>query len=135
MKNRRYLLDTNIMSDLIKNPRGKAAQHIKSVGEDRVCTSVIVASELRYGIAKEGPGSIQKRGETILSLMPVLPYETPADVVYGMLRSKLEAAGQYIGSNDLLITAQAYHLKMVLVTTQLAVLRMMPGLYVEDWLT
>jgi tRNA(fMet)-specific endonuclease VapC len=49
-----YLLDTNIISDLIRNPRGRAAKRIAKVGEDSVCTSIVVAAELRYGCAKSG---------------------------------------------------------------------------------
>jgi len=44
-----YLLDTNIISDLIRNPQGKAAKRIARAGEDNICTSIIVAAELRYG--------------------------------------------------------------------------------------
>ena len=43
----RYLLDTNIVSDLVRNPQGRIAQKIREVGEHQVCTSIIVASELR----------------------------------------------------------------------------------------
>ena len=50
----RYLLDTNIISDLIKNPKGRVAKRIARVGESNVCTSIIVAAELRYGCAKSG---------------------------------------------------------------------------------
>lgn len=50
----RYLLDTNIISDLVRNPQGKVAQHIRRVGEAHVCTSIIVAAELRYGATKKG---------------------------------------------------------------------------------
>jgi predicted nucleic acid-binding protein len=42
----RYMLDTNIISDLIRNPQGKAATRIARVGEDNICTSIIVAAEL-----------------------------------------------------------------------------------------
>ncbi len=31
-----YMLDTNIISDLVKNPNGKAAQHLQRVGADTV---------------------------------------------------------------------------------------------------
>jgi predicted nucleic acid-binding protein len=44
----RYLLDTNIVSDLIRNPQGRVAEHIRKIGEQKVCTSIIVAAELRY---------------------------------------------------------------------------------------
>jgi tRNA(fMet)-specific endonuclease VapC len=40
----RYLLDTNIVSDLVCNPQGKVAERIANVGEESVCTRVIVAA-------------------------------------------------------------------------------------------
>ncbi len=49
----RYLLDTNIVSDLVRNPQGRVAQHIRKIGEVQVCTSIIVAAELRYGAAEK----------------------------------------------------------------------------------
>jgi tRNA(fMet)-specific endonuclease VapC len=49
----RFLLDTNIMSDLVRHPRGRIADRIESVGEQQICTSIIVAAELRYGAAKK----------------------------------------------------------------------------------
>jgi tRNA(fMet)-specific endonuclease VapC len=48
----RYMLNTNIISDLIRNPQGKAAKRVTKVGEDNICTSIIVAAGLRYGCAK-----------------------------------------------------------------------------------
>ena len=48
----RYLLDTNILSDLVRNPQGLVAQKISEAGEKSVCTSIIVASELRFGAKK-----------------------------------------------------------------------------------
>ena len=52
----RYMLDTTILSDLIRNPQGRAARRIAKAGENSVCTSIIVAAELRYGCAKSGFG-------------------------------------------------------------------------------
>ena len=49
----RYMLDTDIIFDLIKNPQGRAAKKITKAGEESVCTSIIVAAELRYGCAKK----------------------------------------------------------------------------------
>jgi tRNA(fMet)-specific endonuclease VapC len=44
----RYMLDTNIISELIRNPQGKAAKRIGKVGQTSICTSIAVAAELRY---------------------------------------------------------------------------------------
>ena len=38
----RYLLDTNILSELMRHPQGEIAQQIASRGEDSVCTSIRV---------------------------------------------------------------------------------------------
>jgi tRNA(fMet)-specific endonuclease VapC len=44
----RYLLDTNIVSDLVRHPQDRVTQRVREVGEAQVCTSIIVAAELRY---------------------------------------------------------------------------------------
>lgn len=50
----KYLLDTNILSDLVKHPQGLVFQRIAAYGEDSVCTSMIVACEIRFGAIKNG---------------------------------------------------------------------------------
>src|SRR5437773_6952167 len=112
----RYLLDTNIVSDLVRNPQGRVAQHIRKVGEAQVCTSIIVAAELRYGAAKKGSPRLSAQLEAVLGVLAVLPFETPADAAYGLLRTRLEQAGTPIGANDLLIAAQTLSLGSTIVT-------------------
>ena len=129
-----YLLDTNIISDLIKNPQGKAAQRIAEVGEDKVCTSIIVAAELRYGCAKSGSKRLIKAVEALLGELTVLPFDVPADSEYGGIRAKLEAAGRPIGGNDLLITAQAGSIEAIVVTANTDKFQRLRSLKVENWL-
>ena len=130
----RYMLDTNIISDLIKNPRGNAAARIAKVGEDNVCTSIIVAAELRYGCAKSGSKRLLKAVEDLLGAINVLPFDVPADAEYGGIRSELEAAGKPIGSNDLLIAAHAYASGATIVTANADEFKRIRGLNVENWL-
>ena len=101
----RYLLDTNIVSDLMRNPQGRVPPHIARVGEAAIALSIITAAELRYGAARSGSPRIQSRVAAILGLLPVLPLEPPADAAYATLRTALEAAGTPIGPNDLPIAA------------------------------
>ena len=129
-----YLLDTNILSDLIRNPFGPVAQRIEAVGAKAVCTSIIVAAELRYGSAKKGSPRLQARVEDILATIPVLPLEVPADADYGRQRAQLEASGQPICGNDLLIAAHALALGLTLVTHNTREFSRIAGLQVEDWL-
>ena len=134
----RYMLDTNIISDLIKNPQGRAAKRVAKqvtkAGEDNICTSIIVAAELRYGCAKSGSKKLLKAVEDVLGEIIVLPFDAPADAEYGTIRSKLETAGTPIGSNDLLIAAHAAAIGATIVTANASEFKRVRGLKVENWL-
>jgi tRNA(fMet)-specific endonuclease VapC len=130
----RYLLDTNIVSDLVRNPQGKVAQHIRKVGEAQVSTSIIVAAELRYGAAKKGSPRLTAQLEAVLGALEVLPFEAPADAIYGLVRTRLEQAGRPIGGNDLLIAAQALSLGYTVVTDNEREFGYVPDLRRENWL-
>jgi tRNA(fMet)-specific endonuclease VapC len=130
----RYLLDTNILSDLIRNPQGRVARRIAKVGETSVCTSIIVAAELRYGCAKSGSARLRKAVEDLLGEIDVLPFEAPADAGYGAIRAALEAAGTPIGGNDLLIAAHAQALGATIVTANSQEFRRVRDVKVENWL-
>lgn len=130
----RYLLDTNIVSDLVRNPQGRAAGRVREVGEAQVCTSIIVAAELRYGAAKRGSSRLTAQLEAVLGALEILPFEAPADIAYGALRANLEQAGQTIGGNDLLIAAQAIALGHTIVTDNEREFGRVAALPRENWL-
>lgn len=130
----RYLLDTNVVSDLVRNPQGRVAKHIRKVGETQVCTSIIVAAELRYGAAKKGSPRLTAQLEAVLGSLDVLAWEAPADTTYGLLRARLERAGRTIGSNDLLIAAQAIALGCTIVTDSVGEFARISGLLRENWI-
>ena len=131
----RYLLDTNIISDLIRNPKGKVAEHIARVGEKNVCTSIIVAAELRYGCAKSGSKRLLEAVESLLGELDVLSLEGPADAEYGRIRAELERKGSPIGGNDLLIAAHALAIEATMVTANVAEFARVDGLNVQNWLS
>jgi tRNA(fMet)-specific endonuclease VapC len=130
----RYLLDTNIISDLVRTPRGRVAARIAEVGEDSICTSIIVAAELRYGAAKSGSMQLSERIGLLLSALEILPLEPPADRHYGEIRSHLARQGTPIGPNDLLIAAHALTADLALVTANTREFERVPSLRVENWL-
>jgi len=130
----RYLLDTNILSSLLKQPSGTVASRIRSVGEDTICTSIIVACELRYGAAKKGSPALSGKVEQLLSSLEVLPLDEGTDKKYAELRTALEKAGTPIGANDCLIAAHALSLELTLVTDNVGEFSRVPGLAVENWL-
>jgi len=130
----RFLLDTNIVSDLVRRPQGRVAQRIHDVGEAQVCTSIIVAAELRYGATKRGSPRLSAQLEAVLDALDVVPFEAPADTAYGKLRARLEQVGRPIGGNDLLIAAQAVVLGYAVVTDNEREFARIDGLPCENWL-
>ena len=130
----RFLLDTNIVSDLVRHPHGRSADRIAEVGEQHICTSIIVAAELRYGAAKKGSSRLTAQLEAVLDALDVLVLEAPDDIVYGELRARLEQAGQPMGGNDLLIAAHAVALGHTVVTDNEREFSRIDDLRVENWL-
>ncbi|RNJ47429.1 VapC toxin family PIN domain ribonuclease [Mesorhizobium erdmanii] len=130
----RFMLDTNIISDMIRNPAGKAAGAMVREGDAAVCTSIVVASELRYGCARKGSTKLLKKVVDLLAEIPVLPLDVPVDAEYGALRAELEAVGQPIGHNDLFIAAHACVLGTTLVTANIGEFTRIRKLKVENWL-
>jgi tRNA(fMet)-specific endonuclease VapC len=129
-----YLLDTNILSDLVRNPQGVVAAHITREGEDSVCTSIIVAAELRYGAIKSNSAKLAERIELILSALEILPLETPTDHRYATLCHHLTRQGTPIGPNELLIAVHALANDLAVITANVGEFSRVPGLKVENWL-
>jgi tRNA(fMet)-specific endonuclease VapC len=130
----RYMLDTNIVSDLIRNPAGKAAKRSQKVGDDALCVSIITAAELRFGAAHRASPRLTERVEQLLGELTVVAFKEPADAAYAGIRLALQQAGQPIGPNDLLIAAHAMTVGAVLVTANDREFRRVRGLKVENWL-
>jgi tRNA(fMet)-specific endonuclease VapC len=129
-----YLLDTNILSHLVRQPQGPVADHIADVGEANVLTSVIVACELRYGAAKRGSRKLTRQVEAVLSAMTIRPLESDIERVYASIRVALERRGTPIGAHDMLIAAHARAIDAVCVTDNVAEFRRVPALKIENWL-
>jgi tRNA(fMet)-specific endonuclease VapC len=133
----RYLLDTNVLSDLIHHPDGRVAEKIARLPlPDRLalCTSIIVAAELRFGAAKKNAARLTRRVEEILNAIDVLPFVSDADRHYARLRAKLEKSGTIIGGNDMLIAAHALAVDCILISNNLREFQRVPGLRVQNWL-
>jgi tRNA(fMet)-specific endonuclease VapC len=130
----RFMLDTNIVSDMVRHPRGRVAKRIAEVGEALVCTSIIVAAELRCGAARKAAPRLAGQLESVLRALTVLPLEAPVDAVYGALRARLEEIGQPIGANGLFVAAHALALRCTLVTDNEREFTCIKALPVENWL-
>lgn len=131
----KYLLDTNIVSALVREPQGQVTHQIARVGESKVCTSIIVACELRFGAAKRGSPRLTEQLEQVLSALAVLALEPGAEHRDGEVRAELERDGVPIGASDMLIAAHAFALGLTLVTYNVSEFQRVNGLAVRNWLT
>lgn len=130
---RLYLLDTNVLSHLVRQPQGPVADHIADVGEANVRTSVLVACELRYGAAKRGSKKLTRQVEAVLSAMTIKPLESDVERIYASIRVALERKGTPIGAHDMLIAAHARAIDAVCVTDNVAEFKRVSALKVENW--
>lgn len=135
MSRTRYMLDTNIVTDLVRTPQGRVFDRIAALGGDNMCISIITAAELRYGCAKKGSPRFLAQIDAILGSIEILPFDVPADTEYAGIRAELEAAGKPIGPNDLLIAAHACAADVTLVTANVSEFERVRGLRIENWLT
>lgn len=134
MNGPRYLLDTNIVSDLVRHPGGSVMQRIAAIGVEQIGISIIVTCEMRFGAIKSGSQRLAHRVKLVLDQIATFPMESPVEEHYAEIRDTLERTGTPIGPNDLLIAAHARSLGLTLVTDNVREFSRVPGLLVENWL-
>jgi tRNA(fMet)-specific endonuclease VapC len=128
MKIKGYLLDTNILFAIIKDPQGRAAQQIRIIGNDKIFTSIIVAAELQFGIREKDSSVLTQRVEDLLEAIQILDFKSPADRYYGEIRNYLQKKGTLIDPNDLLIAAHALAENLLVVTDNIREFERVPDL-------
>ncbi len=72
-----YLLDTNILSDMVRNPFGRAAERADRVGNENFAISIVVAAEIQVGIAKNPSFRRAAEMRAILDTIDIKPLEQP----------------------------------------------------------
>lgn len=128
----RYLLDTNAITRAVREPTGSVAQQIDR-HRPHVITSVIVAAEIRFGIAKRPGGKVAARLARYLDALEIVPFDGDAAIHYGDIRAALEHLGQPLDAMDALIAAHARSLAATLVTGNVAHFQRAPGLRWANW--
>jgi tRNA(fMet)-specific endonuclease VapC len=132
-----YMLDSNAISEMMRNPQGSVALTFRSKELDpavRLCTSIISACELKYGAAKKRSAPLPQRVDRMLASIEIALFAPDADAEYATLRADLERKGQLIGPNDMLIAAHALALNAILVTDNIREFKRVKGLRIENWL-
>lgn len=129
----RYMLDTNIVSAIVRDPRGKVLERLLEIGEENAFISIITHGEIWYGVMKSGSEELARKVSAVTRRLYVAPLQMPTDRRYAEIRLALRQ-GKTIGPNDLWIAAHAVALDAVLVTNNENEFSRVPGLKVENWL-
>ena len=132
-----WLLDTNILSAIIKNPTGMAAMKAMAIARaqpGQLVTSVVVECELAFGAQRVGSTALVQKISQLLQLIAPQPFGRDSVAHYANIRTQLEKSGTPIGPNDTFIAAHALALGATLVTDNEAEFLRVPGLQVENWL-
>lgn len=131
----RFMLDTNIVSYLLRGRHPALANRLRQHAIEEVCISVITRAELRYGVARQ-PRALRLGAEVerFLQGVVVLPWSDAAADAYGAVRALLESRGHPIGSMDTLIAAHALSADLTLITNNEREFSRVPGLRLENWI-
>ena len=129
---KRYMLDTNMVSHIIK-AHTAVIKRLLSVPMGALCISSITEAELRFGLAKRPEAKkLHLAVKELLLRVDVLPWDSANTAHYGKLRAALELQGKTLAPLDLLIAAHAHTLNAILVTNDSA-FKQVTGLATEDW--
>jgi tRNA(fMet)-specific endonuclease VapC len=132
-----YLLDTNIISHMMHNSQGVVALYLENlINNDpthKFFTSIVVQSELLFGLAKRPTAKLQQAYEQQMAGLTVMPIDDAVSHSYAAVRLALSRAGTPIGPNDTFIAAHTLALGYTLVTDNEDEFRRVAGLKVENW--
>ena len=134
----RYLLDTNVLSEISKPaPDAKVLKRFRRY-ELHIATASVVWNEVLFGCQRL---AASKRRDLLLALvdqvlrpsLPILPYDTAAAEWHAQERVRLEKKGTPRSFIDGQIAAIAHVNGLVLVTANVKDFRFFDGLAIEDW--
>ena len=131
-----YLLDTSILSELIKRrPNEALIRQLREKPAETLFTTVICVMELRYGVSlrPDHQSFWQRIEQEILGRVQVLGFNRSEALIAGDLLAQLKRAGKPIGLEDVLIGAVARTHGYTVVTHNVRHFRSLPEVSVEDW--
>jgi len=131
-----YLLDTNVISELLKKrPAVQVTNRFRVVQTEQLFTSVICVMELRYGAIRHPLGKqLWKRiVDEVLTQLQILHLGWEEADMAGEILAKLEKSGTPIGVEDILIGATALTHELIVVTRNTKHFLYIQDLAVENW--
>jgi len=129
---KRYMLDTNTVSHLIK-AHPAVARRVVAAPMASLCVSAITEGELLFGLAKRPDAQrLHLAVRELLRRVDVLPWDSATAERYGNVRADMARQGKILAPLDLLIATHALSVDAVLVTNDHAFAQV-ADLHLEDW--
>jgi tRNA(fMet)-specific endonuclease VapC len=129
----KLMLDTNICIYLMRHQPPQVVARMAALRQGDAVMSAVTYAELRYGIEvrPELAPAAEAALASLVTLIPVLPFDTHAAQRYGVLRAAVRDRQR--NALDRLIAAHALAYDLTLVTNNEADFRLYPDLRVENW--
>lgn len=129
---KRYMLDTNIVSQLLRQ-HAQVLGRVLATPMESLCISSITEGELLFGLANNPVNlKLKQAVQELLRRVDSIPWDSLAAQKYGVVRAQMHRQGKGIGNLDLLIAAHAMALDAILVTNDQAMFQV-PDVKIEDW--
>ena len=129
-----YYLDSDVCINLLRGKLPGTYERMRATDPALFGIPAIVEAELLTGAQKsDHPRKNRLLLERFLAPFASISFDSGCAAAYGRLRAKLEAAGQRIGPNDMLIAATALAHGATLVTHNAREFARVEGLDIEDW--
>ncbi len=126
-----FLLDTNIVSYILKAPNGIVAKRFDRIPSTEIFISTVVEAELSFGALGMPPEArVAAKLQEFLSSASVLAWDSACAQRHASLRKQVERNS--LSWPDSMIAAHALALDYTLVTHDAAFERV-PNLRLQDW--
>ena len=135
---KRYLLDTNILSEPVKQLPNESIMVKLERHRNQVATTAVVWNELLFGCYRLPPSTRRRTLEsyllqTLAGSLPILPYDEQAAEWHAGERARLTLAGRIPAFIDGQIASVAKVRGLILVTRNVSDYADFQGLHIEDW--
>ncbi len=133
----RYLLDTNILSQLVKKqPNPHLMARLRAKPPESLFTSSICVMELRFGSALREDFEVfwDRVASEILSRVIILPFDSPEAEIAGDLLAFFQKTDRIVGMEDVFIASTALSHKCIMVTANVRHFLRVEALRIENWL-
>ncbi len=112
-----HMLDTDIVSYLIKGKSQSVENRLANLLPSTVCISVMTRAELQYGLKRlPADHRLHLAVHRFLKIVRTLPWDGEAADWYAGIRHQLVSSGQPIGELDMMIAAHSLAAGAILVT-------------------